>query len=156
MRIIFEGPDGVGKTTLANKIADHFGCDIIHMTEKGSKAFDDYSDKAWLRNIVSDRCFMSEIIYSTVFDRKPKISAIQFESLLRQYRDLHWKIIVLDAPTDVIKKRLKLRNDEDEAKIKKINELRTVYLGVAKFYDIPIIDSDTPVEEIIKFLEESK
>ena len=34
MNIIIEGCDGVGKTTLAKKLADKYCCDILHMTKK--------------------------------------------------------------------------------------------------------------------------
>ena len=40
MNIIIEGCDGVGKTTLAKKLADKYCCDILHMTKNSDKTLD--------------------------------------------------------------------------------------------------------------------
>lgn len=158
MRIILEGPDGVGKTTLAQQLADHYGCDIIHMTEKGSKKFFDYQDKARLDNIVSDRSFFSERVYSSVFNRKEKnLTPGEVDELYYWYKRWGWKIIFLDASTETIVKRLNIRGDEDEHKIRNIEKLRATYNVVASDYNIPIIDVEKrSLQEIIKVLEEMK
>lgn len=156
MRIIVDGPDGAGKTTVVEQLADHYGCDIIHMTEKGSKALEDYLAKAHLDNIVSDRSFLSEVVYSSVFKRKSKITIDHIRMIFNYYRKQGWKIIILDALPHVLADRLNLRGDEDEHKIQNIARLRTAYRRLAYLLDIPIIDTEeTTISDIIKKLEET-
>jgi thymidylate kinase len=155
MRIIVDGPDGAGKTTVVEQLADHYECDIIHMTEKGSKAIKDYVAKANLDNIVSDRSFLSEDVYSRVFKRTSKITLSDTVELYKYYRKLGWKIIILDASPEVLATRLNLRGDEDEHKIQNIAKLRDKYLRIAHLLEIPVINTEVDtISDIINKLEE--
>ena len=155
MRIIVEGPDGAGKTTLVKELAAHFNCDILTMTEFGSKKMTDYEQKAKLNNIISDRCFLSELVYASVADRKHVLSPHEYETLIRMYQNKGWKFIILDASVECLLDRLNKRGGEDQWKIDKITNLKTIYLMLAKFYDLKIIDSENlDVNDLIKDLEE--
>ena len=155
MRLIIEGPDGVGKTTLVNALARHFKCDILHLIGEGSKDFDDYWAKANLRNVVSDRCFLSEIVYAAAFDRHCALTSYDCDRLMTSHKGIGWKFLILDAPTEVLEERLRVRGDENPNVIKKCAELRILYRGFAKFYDLPVIDvTTTSVDDIIRMLEE--
>lgn len=155
MRIIIEGPDGVGKTTVVQALADAYGCDILHHTELGSKRPLDYHKKAQLGNMIFDRSFLSEIAYSIVFNRECNLTPTQVEELMRDYKTNCWQIVILDADTDTIVKRLNLRADEAEYKIRKISELRMVYRALAYFFNLKIIDNTHfDIDEFIKKLEE--
>lgn len=155
MNIIIEGVDGVGKTTLIKEIADELDCDILAMTRQGSKEFDDYVAKANLRRIVSDRSFLSEIVYCAVFGRKCSITPLQVEELMKYYRNRGWKFYLLDADTETIRKRLGVRGDDNPHNvIDKIDSLRAAYLAFAYFFDIPIIKSEEL--DVEKFITELK
>lgn len=155
MRVILEGPDGIGKSTLANKLADHFGCDILHSTENGSKEYQDYFDKAHLDNMIMDRCFLSELVYACAFNRRSKVPARTAEKLIKIYREIGWQIIILGGSQTFLNNRLNLRGDEDEAKVAKSRDISLLYSGLSYFYGIPVIDLEhTSTEEIIKNLEE--
>lgn len=157
MRLIVEGPDGVGKTTIVKQLAEHFNCDILHMTEHGSKRLSDYQMKAFLDNVISDRSFLSELVYTQVFNRENPINVHEYEELIKQYQSKGWMIIILDASTKCLTERLNLRGDEDEYKVKNIADLRMFYRALAYFYDLPLINTeDLIIEDLIKDLEEGK
>lgn len=155
MKLIVEGPDGAGKTTLVRKLADHFCCDILCMTEKGSKRTGDYLAKASLDNIVSDRSFLSEMVYTQVFERENPITIHGYEDLIKHYRSQGWIFLILDAPTRCLSERLNLRGDEDEYKVKQISDIRMFYRAIAYFYHLPVVNTETlDVEKLICDLEE--
>lgn len=72
-KIIIEGPDGAGKTTLGQKLAKIYGTDLVHLTY-----LDDANDmtrqfmyaKTLLDSVkgcVIDRFILSNIVYGSVF-----------------------------------------------------------------------------------------
>jgi thymidylate kinase len=70
--VIVEGTDGVGKSTLAASLAEHYGCQLLWLSrpEKG-KAFEFYM-RAYLDQIednmvIMDRSHWSEEVYGSVF-----------------------------------------------------------------------------------------
>jgi thymidylate kinase len=155
LNVIIEGVDGAGKTTLIRQIADELDCDILSMTRCGSKEYSDYVAKAQLRRMVSDRSFLSEIVYCTVFGRKCSITPLQMDSLIKYYRSHGWKFYLLDADVETIHKRLAIRGDDNPYNvIEKIDSLRAAYLAFAYFYDIPIIKSEEL--DVEKFIAELK
>ena len=157
MRIIIDGPDGAGKTTLVKKLADHFGCDILVLTENGSKNFTDYLHKAGLNNIVSDRSFLSEIVYADVFERPSELTPAHQEALLQFYRANMWQIIILNASVSCLHERLNLRGDEDLSKIVNLEKLRQAYKYLSTNYGLPMLDSETlDFEKLVKDLEDMK
>lgn len=127
------------------------------MTEKGSKEFRDYMCKCTLDNIVSDRCFLSELVYTRVFQRYSRLKLTEYEFLTKHYLNNDWQILILNASTPCLTERLNLRGDEDEYKVQNIDKLRFAYTELARAYDLPMLDSETlNVEELIKDLEEGK
>lgn len=72
MIIILEGPDGSGKTTLANKLAEQTGYDVVHMSmpkseEEKVKMFSMYKQALEESdNVIFDRCWYSEMAYGPV------------------------------------------------------------------------------------------
>ncbi len=85
--IILEGPDGTGKTTLANRIAERTKGSILHSTYRKGMKVDDYhfavAQAAFLiasegDTVVIDRWAPSERIYGTVFRGGESYSTDQF------------------------------------------------------------------------------
>lgn len=156
MRIIVEGADGSGKTTVVNYLAEKFNCDVVHMTRWGSRNPFDYISKLYLNNVILDRSFISEVIYKQAFGLTPKISLKEFNDLMKTADDKDWKIIFLTAPTNELEKRLKTRGDEDDEIIKKIEVIDRLYRRYSEVCNIPIFDTTKAnylndiMEELIK------
>lgn len=71
MRIILEGCDGTGKTTLAKFLSEKTGMKIVKLSQPKTddpfqehlELFDPESPKYVGDNIILDRCWISECIY---------------------------------------------------------------------------------------------
>lgn len=155
MRVIIEGADGTGKSTVARHLAKKYGCDIVHMTKWGSRNIHDYVDKLHLNNVISDRSFLSEMVYKAASGLCPQISFTSLDDLMGEVIAKGWKIIILTAPQDVLKERLEKRADEDDEIIKNIGLIDNLYRIYGIHYDIPIIDTTCPfcmddIEEVIE------
>lgn len=72
MRIILEGVDGMGKTTLANHLCQKFGFGYYHPPRPLKKdfknyfiySFDEYKAVLQLNHVILDRSFISEYAYN--------------------------------------------------------------------------------------------
>lgn len=112
MPIIIEGPDGAGKSTLAQSLADHLDMNILKMTANGGQSATEYLQKLACDGVVIDRCWVSEQIYSDLFGREPRIDDGKAEMLTDFCADAGIPIIVLLPPLPTVVMRLAARGDE--------------------------------------------
>lgn len=148
MRIILEGCDGSGKSTLSEFLASKYACDIIHMTRWSDKSFDTYVKKLSLNdNIIFDRCFISEYVYSKIFNRKTEITDEKIELLLDLSTYLNYNIYILTCNNDQLIKRLKERNNETDIIIDNVIKINDEYLNFARKYNIQTVKEN--LNEII-------
>ena len=78
MKIIIEGADGTGKTTLAKILADKYGLEICHCTQHDPADFYFYRETLRKENVIWDRHTIGELIYPLIFDRKAKITDVSY------------------------------------------------------------------------------
>lgn len=153
-RIIIEGCDGTGKTTLVKMLAARYGFDVCHCTGDDPKDFEFYKQTARKMKTIWDRHTIGELIYPTVFNRKGQISTEDARIILSYAQENDGKVLVLTAADDVIKKRLTDRGDEDERIIKNIHYINSQFVYYADVFNIPIIDtSEAKISEIFDLLE---
>ncbi len=106
--IIIEGLDGTGKTTLANDLLNKNY--ILINNNLTSESHDDkYVNiiKTSDINSVSDRSFVSEMVYGKVLSGTTKLSEEEFINLVKLYSEYETKIIYLYASKKILLERRK-------------------------------------------------
>ena len=141
MQLIIEGCDGTCKSTLSFILASKNKCDLVRLIENGSKEFIDYLTKCLLHNVVHDRSFISEVVYSKVYGYKCALSEKEIDILINNMKDEAIAAVILDCESKIICERLKMRGDEQEKVFKNIEKIRKEYLKFAKKYGIKVIDT---------------
>lgn len=92
-RIIVEGADQQGKTTLCNLLKEKLGYDVVHYG-KPADDFDFHVDYFLQDNTISDRNFLSEIVYSRINNRESRIKGP--EKLEQDFIDSETVLILMD------------------------------------------------------------
>lgn len=152
--------DGTGKSTLVEKLADIYHCDIVRMTKNGSKKVTDYLDKHNLDNVIFDRSFLSEHVYCSLFGKQPSFSKDDIAFMIKDARLKGYKIIILNCDAVTIKKRLLERGNEFEQVVENTEKILKAYEEISEEYGIPMIDASKCKTKIlvdaIEILEDSK
>lgn len=102
-KIVFEGPNNVGKSTLIEAIQKHLkNYEIEHVTEKCPNDYDFYNDLLTLEEpMIFDRLHLGEMVYPYIYSRDGKLTDKEFDALLDNHRE-HVLIILVDADYDFI------------------------------------------------------
>lgn len=157
MKIILEGCDGTGKTTLAKMLADKYGLDICHCTQADPADYEFYKQTARKDNVVWDRHTIGELIYPFVFGRKPKISPENARLVLAYAREAGAKIFILTSDNEEIKRRLIARGKEDQRILDKLEWIDKEFRHYADIFNIPVIDtSKMTFAEIFELIEKEE
>ncbi len=106
--IIIEGLDGTGKTTLANDLLNK-NYILINNNLTSESHYDKYVNiiKTSDINSVSDRSFISEMVYGKVLSGITKLSEEEFINLVKLYSEYETKIIYLYALKKILLERRK-------------------------------------------------
>jgi len=156
MRIILEGVDGAGKTTLAKILAEKYGLDICHCGVTDPSDYIFYRQSSRKDNVVWDRHTLGELIYPKVFNRKAKCCPEDARIVLMiGKQELGLKTLVLTADTDVLRSRLEARGNEHPAIMEKLEWINEQFKWYANDFHLPLIDtSKMTLDEIFKLIEE--
>lgn len=151
MRIMIDGCDGTGKTTVAEKLANELGCNIIRLTYNGDRSIMAYHQLMSIDNVVHDRSFISEIIYPKYFNRSSRLepNCENYLQYLSEYIGI--KSFILTASPETIQKRIRERGDDYIKDIALFESINQDYLDYARKHNIPVIDTtDKTIDEIVK------
>ncbi|NBE51191.1 hypothetical protein [Streptomyces boluensis] len=127
--VVLEGCDGVGKSTLGERLSTHNGFTMVH-----SPRTPDHLDLASrYRTILAgdgkilfDRCFISELVYGPVHRGRSRINWSQAIDLAESVIKRSGVLVHLTAPPAVIHQRL-LSRDGEAIGLEEITELVTGY-----------------------------
>lgn len=155
MAIIIEGPDGAGKSTLAESLAGTLDMNILKMTANGGQSMRGYEQKLACDGVIIDRCWVSEQIYSDLFGREPRIDNDDAEALTEFCGRVGIPIVVLLPPLHVVINRLNERGDEyPDVVCPNIAEIYRRYQKWAIEHDNAIVlednDPATAMKEVLK------
>lgn len=131
--IIIDGPDGVGKTTLAKNLQKTFNItSFIHLTKDDPRTFEFYKNMLFKKDAIFDRSFMSELIYSAVFERKPALTVDEFKELHNIAKVNGAIIIICVANTE--RERPIFHDNEDQRIIDSFDTINKYFFDLAKRY----------------------
>lgn len=155
MKIILEGVDGAGKTTLARILADKYGLDIAHCTQHDAADYDFYRQTLRKENIVWDRHTLGELIYPKVFDRKQQIGTEDARILMHYAKQENAKVLVLTADMTVLRERLSNRKEPENPLImNNLDYIDQQFRFYAGQFDLPVIDTSfRTLQQIFDFVE---
>ena len=154
MRIILEGADGTGKTTLANILAHKYGLDICHCTQHDPADFNFYRETMRKENVIWDRHTIGELIYPIVFDRVAKVTPQEAKAIISMAIAEDVKIFVLTCDQEILEKRVAERGIEHEKITENLAWIDQKFKECARWLGVPIIDtSNMTLGQIFNLVE---
>ncbi|MEV6981742.1 hypothetical protein AB0M95_10865 [Sphaerisporangium sp. NPDC051017] len=130
--LVLEGPDGVGKSALAERLSRRHGFEVVH-----SPKTPDHLDLAsryrailgGAGRILFDRCFISELVYGPLYRGRSRITWSQAIDLAETVIARSGLLVHLTAPSAVIRRRL-LHRDGEAVSLEEVSALTTGYQRV--------------------------
>lgn len=112
MTIIVEGPNNVGKSTFINMfLSEHPQFIVEHCDETTPNDYNFYHHLITQDNVIYDRSFISERVYSKLYDRTPKLSSDEFVKLCNCNKS-NILYIFIDADYNFMVRACKNKNEE--------------------------------------------
>ena len=134
MKIIIEGVDGTGKTTLANKLSKFTGFPIKHRSKPESEEEKKLMYKSYVESITSgtdeiwDRCWYSEMVYGPIMRDQTYIGFSEMYHLEKLLIQNGGGIIIYCTDSlPLIWRRLKKRGENYITSFFKLYQLHSSY-----------------------------
>lgn len=152
MKVILEGPDGIGKSTLANYLCEKYNLKIIHSSNKTENTLDYHNKLIESDNIVLDRANLGEVVYPIVFNRKPKMTWEEQLDFINNFDGIY--IIFYASDFNDLKTRLFSRGDTEDV-LNNAKEINSLYTLLATIIDKKIYKIDiSNINNQIKYFDE--
>ena len=108
MKIVLEGCDRAGKTTLARRLSEELGMPVFSFgPPKGGDAFSEYCAflDSYPGDAILDRFHVGEFVYSIVYDRRCSMTRTQFRQVEAALLNGAAEIVYVTAIPDALKAR---------------------------------------------------
>lgn len=160
--IILEGCDANFKTTIANKLSEKLGFEVVKgstfefATEGNQKLYERMISLCELDNVILDRFIYSNLVYAPLYDDFSMLTPEQVEIIENKIEDKA-VIIYLHAPVETIVERINVRGDE-YVKVDKIESIINGYDVLCDTtvelhtFNTKLNSSDNIVKEILKII----
>lgn len=157
IRLIIEGIDGSGKTTLSEFLAKKYGLEYGHASSLTENDFKWHKKNIAKDKIIWDRYHLGEMIWPFVFGRNPKMNEKEFNKLLK-YMEKKGVILMITQPDiKIARSRVLKRDANDTFDIKKMQLANERFLTLFNLYKGPkiILDSNPmdSINDITKFID---
>lgn len=141
MKIVIEGPNNVGKSTFIKNLLkrDTFkNYEVEHLSHLTPNDYQFHKDLLDLpQDMIFDRFYLGEIIYSEIYGRKPKLTQNKLAELCNQYKD-KTIIIVLDADYEFIIRSNKNKNEDFN--YEEVKKEKAGFYNIRKFLELKGIE----------------
>lgn len=145
LHFIFEGPDGVGKSTHINDMLDIFGIEDakVYAYDKDDLNTYNFWKKEYERMLSSDlvelhsRSFLSERLYADIFGREPRITKQEEKALFDFVKNEANIVVLMPAAYKPYLKRLNKRGDYDVV-LDNINIIVQRYKDLIEEYNLDV------------------
>lgn len=135
MKIIIEGPDGAGKTTLANYLKDKYNLKILHSSSETKNDLQYHLDLLNKDNIILDRANLGEIVYPTIYNRIAKMTWSEQLEFMNYCKDNNIIYIIFYASNfNDLKDRLFKRGDTEQV-LQNAEKINFVFMFLAKMFN---------------------
>jgi len=152
MRVILEGVDASGKSTLASKLIKDYDLSMIHSGGKAANDLTYYTNLLTrLDNVILDRAHISEVVFSKIYNRPERLSfddVMAINKMIVDNNDI--LVIMFSSDLDILRQRFIQRgelNYLNEVEDQYNEFLRWIYVLNAYFDDYPyykVVDISQP------------
>ena len=157
MKVIIDGCDLTGKTTLIKKIKDYYNDDklsYLHFSYRDRTDYDFYNTMLDKENFIADRHFLDERIYARIFERDYNLTIEEYLSLIGKCKENNIKIIILTTDDFTLTDRLNKRGENEEKVRNNLLEINDYFIDLAHAFNFYLVDTTrTSFEDIIKYIE---
>lgn len=131
--VIIDGPDAVGKTTLAEFVNEKFGFEIVHSDAKSKNDYEYHSNLLKCRDSkFYDRFMAGEFVYPRIYGRAPKLDVSEMDKLFKEIIDTNSLYIIMNTSNlDIVNQRLIDRKEFNY--LDEIKEQTQLFLGFAGY-----------------------
>lgn len=155
MLVILEGPDGAGKSTLAEELQRRLpGAEYVHhgpylgaSPRELSAVFMASMKPAFTADLIMDRCWLSEPIYASVFRKsESRISSVHKRMLERTALALNAVVVLCRPPFSVCERAFLSGRDEYMQTSEQLLGVHDQYVSLKT--DLPVIHYDYTQDSI--------
>lgn len=150
MRLIITGHDYAGKTTYLRDFWNLIGNDkvsYIHLSYKDPTSYEFYNSILDFDNFIMDRCFLDELIYPEIFNRKSNLTIKEAKLLIDKCNRKGIKIFILECSDREIRRRILYSHKDEEVEVlNNIYLIKRKYREIAKLFNLKIIAATNKID----------